>query len=390
MNLSSLQNVRAASAWGARWAHPGWASLGAPMGASLGAPRTHGGLVGRTQGGTKAGKTCSPIPATWRFHGVSHATAAVDWTEACFRWFMSNPRRVLPQCTQLVTRRTVERKFLLRPSEEVCAIFRYLIALLAARHGVAVHAFVVLSNHLHLLKTDGQAEMPAFMRDLLAQATRRLNCVLDREGPLWDSRRYSSVEVHGEGAAWDKLVYVMTNPVKHGLVSRPEDWPGLITLISEIRAGKVTVERPDLPCFRGSTLPRHVELELAPPPVLGHLSREEYADQLEQHVLERVRELNGCALSSNNAPLGAERALEADPDDCPVGCHQAGGLDPRISGLEESSAYHQELLEELKEWRRAYWEARRRWSSDSRVEFPYGTYAMRVHYNARVAPPPRL
>jgi len=284
----------------------------------------------------------------------------------------------------------VEQRFLLRPSEEACAIFRYLIALLAARHGVAVHAFVVLSNHLHLLKTDGQAEMPAFMRDLLAQATRRLNCVLGREGPLWDARRYSSVEVHGEGAAWDKLVYVMTNPIKHGLVSRPEDWPGLITLISEIRAGKVTVERPDLPCFKGSTLPEHVELELLPPPALGHLSREEYADQLERRVRERIRELNGLFLSSDKAPMGAERVLAADPNDRPVVHQEASGLDPRISSLEESSAYHRELLEELKEWRRAYWEARSRWSRDPRVEFPYGTYAMRVHYNARVAPPARL
>lgn len=278
----------------------------------------------------------------------------------------------------------------MRPSEEVRGIFRYLIALLAARHGVAVHAFVVLSNHLHLLKTDGQAEMPAFMRDLLAQATRRLNSVLVREGPLWDARRYSSVEVHGEGAAWDKLVYVMTNPIKHGLVSRPEDWPGLITLISDIRAGKVTVERPDLPCFMGSTLPERVELDLVPPPALGHMTREEYADQLELRVRERVRELSSHFLSLGKAPLGAERVLAADPNDRPVVDLEKSGLDPRISGLEESSVYHRELVEELKEWRRAYWEARSRWSRDPRVKFPYGTYAMRVHYNARVAPPTRL
>ncbi|MBK6848690.1 MAG: hypothetical protein IPG96_14555 [Proteobacteria bacterium] len=62
---------------------------------------------------------------------------------------MSLPRPVIAGETLLVTRRCVQRQFLLRPSATVNGIIGYCLAVAAERYGVRVHAFCVLSNHLH-------------------------------------------------------------------------------------------------------------------------------------------------------------------------------------------------------------------------------------------------
>ena len=59
------------------------------------------------------------------------------------------PRRVLPGTSYLVTRRCSERRFFLRPSKLTNEILLYVLAVAAQRYGVLVHAFCVLSNHLH-------------------------------------------------------------------------------------------------------------------------------------------------------------------------------------------------------------------------------------------------
>jgi REP element-mobilizing transposase RayT len=51
----------------------------------------------------------------------------------------------------------------------------YVLAVAARRFGVLVHAFCVLSNHLHLLVTDPDARLPAFMQYLDSLVARAVN-----------------------------------------------------------------------------------------------------------------------------------------------------------------------------------------------------------------------
>jgi putative transposase len=59
------------------------------------------------------------------------------------------PRQVIAGKTYLVTRRTAQRQFLLKPCELTNNTFGYILAVAAARYRVLVHAVVVLSNHYH-------------------------------------------------------------------------------------------------------------------------------------------------------------------------------------------------------------------------------------------------
>jgi len=62
---------------------------------------------------------------------------------------MTAPRQVLTDASYLVTRRCAQRQFLLRPSKATSETFLFVLALAAQRFGVRVHAFCVLSNHVH-------------------------------------------------------------------------------------------------------------------------------------------------------------------------------------------------------------------------------------------------
>ena len=51
----------------------------------------------------------------------------------------------------LVTRNPSDRRYYLRPSQELCDAILYCIADAQARHPVAIHAFCAMSNHLHIV-----------------------------------------------------------------------------------------------------------------------------------------------------------------------------------------------------------------------------------------------
>ena len=78
---------------------------------------------------------------------------------------MSNPRRIVPGTTYLVTRRTTRRYFLLTPDKRriLLAFYWYATAVLAAEFGIEIHAVQMLSNHLHEVLTDTRGRLPDFL-----------------------------------------------------------------------------------------------------------------------------------------------------------------------------------------------------------------------------------
>jgi len=90
------------------------------------------------------------------------------------------PRQILPGTVYLITRRCSERRLFLRPSALTDAIFLYVLAVAARLHRVEVHALCVLSNHYHVLVTDREARLPAFMQYLDSLVARAINASLGR------------------------------------------------------------------------------------------------------------------------------------------------------------------------------------------------------------------
>ena len=139
---------------------------------------------------------------------------------------MSLPRQILPNTTYLISRRCMQRQFLLRPSPRINRIVRFCLAVAVERFGIHLHAYCFLSNHYHLVLTDEFATLPQFMHWLNAYIAKCVNAELGRWESFWAPGSYSAVTLVGSEDVVRGLVYVYSNPVTAGLVRRSVDWPG--------------------------------------------------------------------------------------------------------------------------------------------------------------------
>jgi putative transposase len=95
----------------------------------------------------------------------------------------------------------------------------------AAKSGVAIHAYVLMSNHFHLLATPETAEgIPTMMQSVGRRYVRYFNQQQERTGTLWEGR-YKSTLIQAERHLIACMVYIDLNPVRAGLVRDPADYP---------------------------------------------------------------------------------------------------------------------------------------------------------------------
>ena len=288
---------------------------------------------------------------------------------------MSKPRRVIKGATYLLTRRCMGRRFGLVPRGMTPELFGYCVALAAKRHGILIHAIMVLSNHWHALLTDPHGKLPDFCRDVHALVGRALNAHLGRWEAFWSSQRVSLVETEDPEDVWEKLVYTATNPVKDGLVKKASDWPGLRTSVHDVTREPRQFKRPKIRFFRRSKLPEQASLKLSVPPQFQHLGKEEFARQFSERVQRHEAKLRAQRKEEGKSYLGAHAIMRQSRDDSPNTKELRRGLDPAIATKDRKRRIAR--LSALRTFRNAYQEARLRWlDEEPDVIFPAGTYLL--------------
>ena len=88
-----------------------------------------------------------------------------------------------------------------------------------------VYGYVVMPEHVHLLVSEPEADVLATAIQALkiSVARRAMNDRAETDIPLWQKRYYDH-NVGSHESFVDKLRYIHRNPVKRGLVDRPEEW----------------------------------------------------------------------------------------------------------------------------------------------------------------------
>jgi putative transposase len=95
----------------------------------------------------------------------------------------------------------------------------------AADYGCAIHAYVLMTNHVHLLVTPGTAEsVPRMMQSLGRRYVRYVNACYGRTGTLWEGR-YRAAPIDTEAYFLACSRYIELNPVRAGLAGHPRDYP---------------------------------------------------------------------------------------------------------------------------------------------------------------------
>ncbi|MFV2030931.1 MAG: transposase [Gammaproteobacteria bacterium] len=94
----------------------------------------------------------------------------------------------------------------------------------AFKNQVAIHAYVLMTNHVHLLATPGQAYgITHLMQDLGRKYVRYINHTYRRSGTLWEGR-YKASLVDSEVYLLTCMRYIEMNPVRAGMVDSPGDY----------------------------------------------------------------------------------------------------------------------------------------------------------------------
>ena len=134
------------------------------------------------------------------------------------------PRLTLPGYPHHVIQRGNNRQ----PIFASAADYQTLLDLLdenAKKFGVAIHAYVLMSNHFHLLATPQSAEgLPQMMQAVGRRYVRYFNDVQKRTGTLWEGR-YKSTLIQTDRYLLACMAYMDLNPVRAGLVGQVRDYP---------------------------------------------------------------------------------------------------------------------------------------------------------------------
>ncbi len=90
---------------------------------------------------------------------------------------------------------------------------------------VAIHAYVLMGNHFHLLATPQTDEgVPRMMQAVGRAYVRYFNDTHHRSGTLWEGR-YKSTVVQPERYLLACMAYIDLNPVRAGVVAQTQDYP---------------------------------------------------------------------------------------------------------------------------------------------------------------------
>jgi REP element-mobilizing transposase RayT len=297
-----------------------------------------------------------------------------------------NARQLLPGSTYFITRRCTQRQFWLRPSEETNRIFAYCVAAAAARYEIQVHAICVLSNHWHAAVTDPHSQLPKFLHWVHLYVAKCINVLHGRWENMWSSEETSVVRLERDEDVLDKIVYCLANPVAAGLVAHGEQWPGLRTAPRELAGAEVEVARPAVFFREEGPTEKTCVLRIVRPPILPGLSDVKLAERVAELVEAREAGIRDEHGRGKRRFLGIKAVLRQLAFDRPKTKEPRRKLSPRVAAKDKQVRIA--ALQRLKSFLKGYREALRAWCQGWRdVEFPPGTYAMRVLHGVVCASP---
>ena len=277
------------------------------------------------------------------------------------------------------TRRVHRRQLLLRPSRRLNQLIEYVVAVLTQRYRIELHALCVMSNHVHDVASDPDGQIVEFRRDLHALLARAVNAMHGDFESVWSREPTCRVTCVEPEDALDKIAYTMANPVAAHLVEHGHSWPGVRMAWPHKPR---TVRRP--PGFfrereEGGTWPETATLELHRPPGYEHLSDEELAAVIRRALFEREESARKSARASGRRFLGRRQVLAQPRTSYPATSEMRFGLRPTVAAGSRWARI--EKLREDRAWLDRYEAAMARFrAGELSVNFPYGTWKLRMYY----------
>lgn len=285
------------------------------------------------------------------------------------------PREVVPGRTYLISRRCTQRQLLMLPEPYVNRMYRYCLAESAQRYGITIHAYALLGNHHHVVVRDNEGNYPMFLAHLHKMLAKGLNRRWGRWENIFATEQPSAVYLLDDDACFRKVIYTLTNAVRHHLVECAKDWPGASALEQVLSGETLTIERP-LGFFTDkSKMPKEVTLTCAPPKGFESLPPTEWRRRIREAIEGVEREARQERKKRRIRVVGRERILRAKPTSTPRSMAPRRRLRPCVAST--NAALLKNAIDTLRAFRSVYRGMFERWRQRAPdVLFPAGTYKL--------------
>lgn len=136
---------------------------------------------------------------------------------------MARPLRIeYPGAFYHVTSRGNEQKDVFKSQKDREKFLSY-VESAVVRYGAVVHTWCLMSNHYHLLLETPSGNLSQIMRHINGAYTTYFNVKRKRAGHLFQGR-YKAILVEAGAYALEFSRYMHLNPVRAGMVAKPEQY----------------------------------------------------------------------------------------------------------------------------------------------------------------------
>jgi putative transposase len=134
------------------------------------------------------------------------------------------PRIVVPNHPLHIMHRGNNRQDIFENEDDMIRI-KEDIAQALSKSDCYLHAYVIMSNHLHLLITPlDKVQLSKFMQTMANRYVRFYNATRNRTGTIWEGR-FKSCLIESERYLFALYRYIEMNPVKANMVKDIADYP---------------------------------------------------------------------------------------------------------------------------------------------------------------------
>jgi putative transposase len=305
--------------------------------------------------------------------------------------YMTLPRDIHRGATYLITRRCVERLFLLVPCVRVRNAFVYCFRSTAEKYGIQLHAATLMSNHLHMVVTDTQGMISAFMERFVKEFARCVNAITGHTESVFAPRSRPHLErlIHAEDVA-SAIAYIVSNPAAAGICESACEWPGVLVQpaqLARLAETKTAVLEGSTTGISYLKLRKQTRLTLPivlPPQVAPGDAAKAFVAEVKRLVSVAEERVRADRIKLGKEVYGARAAMALHWS---TRAKSENELFESVPTLKcQRTPERIALLRALKEFRRAYREAWRAFRDGCHdVVFPLGTWKMAQLFGVRVA-----
>ncbi len=286
-----------------------------------------------------------------------------------------------PKTTFEITIRTIQGRFLLRPSKKLNEIILGVLGRALSRYNVELHLIVVASNHIHIILTVYDIEsLSNFMRYFNGNVGREVGRLHNWREKFW-GRRFASISILDDAKMMDRARYILSHGCKERLVLRPKDWPG-VNCVDALTKGKRlfgvwynrTAEYEASMVgheFSPGDFATRYEVPLTPLPCLQHLSPKEQREKIKELVRSIQIETKARHGKKHTRVLGARKVQRQHPHRRPHKMKRSPAPSCHSSDKETWKAFRDAYREFVSIYRTASGRLRQ---GDMSVRFPENSF----------------